>query len=163
MMDSWRGYIFSVIVCAVVCGIVSQIVTDSRKEGLIRMISGIVLAISILRPISGFHPEVLWDSTEWKMNSADNYIAMGKQTAAESQAACIKASCEEYILDKARAMGAEIMVQVSLDENQCPVFVEIIGDVIPGVQTKLQKILTVDLGIPKENQQWKWNQEKNIS
>jgi len=95
--------------------------------------------------------------------NADYYIAEGERTAAEAMERCIKDSTETYILNKAKAMGTEIRVQVSLDETGIPAFVEIRGKGEPQAEQELQKILMTDLAIPKENQKWTWNQENNSS
>jgi len=60
-------------------------------------------------------------------------------------------------------LGAEITAKVSLDEALTPVFVEIGSENALTIQNELQTILTTDLGIPKENQKWIWNQENNSS
>jgi hypothetical protein len=52
-------------------------------------------------------------------------------------------------------------VDIFLNEDLLPEFAELTGDVAPQVQAQLQRILTTDLGIPKENQKWIRNQESN--
>jgi len=162
-MGSWKQYVFSLIVCALSCGIISQIISDTKRKALMHLVCGTVLAISILRPLSKINLEELLYIPSLNQISADHYIADGEKTATEARARYIKASCETYILDKAKTLGADVMVQISLNEDLLPVFVEMRGEADPNVQMELQKILTTDLGIPKENQKWIWNQESNSS
>lgn len=162
-MGTWKQYVFSIVVCSLSCGILSQIISDTKRKALIHLISGAVLAISILRPLSRINPEDFRHVPDLDQFSADYYIAEGKQTSLEALERRIKDSCEAYILDKAKELGTEIIADISLNEDLIPVFVEISGEADPNVQTELQKILTTDLGIPKENQKWIWNQESNSS
>ena len=66
----------------------------------------------------------------------------------------IKQKTETYILDKANALGAEITVQVVL-EDYIPAGVTIMGDVSPFVKSNLSASITQELNIPPEEQIWK--------
>ena len=162
-MEGWKQEIFSLIACALGCGIISQMIADTKRKALVRVLSGIVLAICILQPLSDINPEDVFTVPEWNPVSADRYILEGEKTASETQAGYIKASCEAYILDRAKTLGTEITAEVSLNQNLIPDFVEIRGESSPDAQMQLQDILTTDLGIPKENQKWIWNLESNSS
>ena len=163
MMESWKSYLFSLVVCAFICGILSQIISDGKRKELLRLISGTVLAIVLLQPLSGINLEQLLQVPFQNLNAADTYIAEGEQIASEAQERIIEDICEAYILDKAKALGANIMVEISLDHDRIPVFAEMYGAAEADVQLQLQEILTTDLGIPKENQKWIWNQESSSS
>lgn len=161
-MDSWRQYIGLIIGCCLSCGIVTQLVSDTKGKDLMNLISGTILAISILNPLTKIHldPFILPSLAD---QNPDSYIAEGKQTAYEAQVACIKSALEEYILDKAKMLGTDITVEISLDPNRIPVFASISGIEDPDIQWELERILTMDLGIPKENQKWTWNRENSSS
>lgn len=161
MMESWKSYLYSIIVCVFVCGILSRMVSDSRRNALLRVISGTVLAVTLLRPLSGIPLEEFLQVPVQNRNAADDYIAQGRQIAAQARERIIEDLCEAYILEKAMALGMNITVEISLDQDGCPVFAAICGEASPDAQ--LQEILASDLGIPKENQQWIWNQESSSS
>lgn len=163
MMSDWKQFFFSLIVCSLSCSIVAQIAADSKTKALLRLICGVMLAVTILRPLSSADLETLLDLPELNQNSPEIYIAEGEKNARDELERRIKASCEAYILDKAKKLGADITVQVSLHEDYVPAFLMIQGEVEPEIQRELQKIFTTDLGIPKENQQWIGNQESNSS
>lgn len=162
-MNSWKQYILSIIVCLITCGIVSQIISDTKRKELVNLICGLILSISLLTPLTRLDLEDLWNIPAENWNGAEFYVSEGKKTASAEQAQYIKASCEAYILNKAKLLGADVTVQISLDEKLVPVFAEINGGADPGVQWELQNILMTDLGIPKENQKWIWNPENNSS
>lgn len=162
-MDSWKQYIFSIVVCVFSCKIVSQIIFDPKRKALMHLVCGTVLAIFILRPLSNINLEDLLYFPLLDEGTAEHCITKGEKIAAEAQAEYIKASCEAYILDKAKRLGAEITAQVLLDENLIPQSADIEGSLDPDIQIQLQNILSDDLGIPKENQIWTWNQGSNRS
>ena len=161
MIGNWEQYIFSLFICSLGCSIAAQMAEDSKKKALLRFVCGVVLVITLFRPLTDLELDDLpvLPSGNWEI--ADDYIAEGEKTARDEMEKHIKASCETYILDKAKKLGTEITVQVSLDENQVPAYILIQGEVEPEVQKKLQETLVTDLGIPKENQQWTQNQGNN--
>ena len=162
-MGSWREYFFSMIVCSLSCGIVSQIISDTKQKELIHLICGMVMTLVIVRPLTGLELESILQFPLQNLDSADWYIAEGEKTASETLERSIKEACETYILDKAKTLGAEIIMHVTLNKELVPVFAEISGDFDSATKVQLQQILTTDLGIPKENQKWIWNQESNSS
>ena len=68
----------------------------------------------------------------------------------------IKAQTEAYILDKAAALEVTLLVEVEMSDEPIPVpcGVRLAGDVSPHAKNKLSGIITEDLGIEKERQQW---------
>lgn len=163
MMGNWKHYVLSVIVCALCCGMVSQILPDNKSKALIRLISGTILAIAVLHPLSDINLSTFLLESSLDFEAAEYWTAQGKEAAEIANEEYIMASCEAYILDKARRLGAEIHLHIILDENRIPSFAEIEGAVAPDVQIQLQNILSEDMGIPKENQTWTWNQENSHS
>ena len=160
-MGSWKQYIITLIHWAISCGILSQIVSEIKAKELIRLVCGIIMTILILRPLSRIDLESLLDISLADMTGAEAYVAEGEYAAFEHQERCISFACETYISDKARNLGAEICADISLNEDLLPVSAVIRGEIPQDIQTQLQEMLTMDLGIPKENQQWIWNPEKN--
>lgn len=160
-MEGWKQYVVSILGCCLCCGILSQILADPKRKELLRLISGTVLGICILQPLSGIEPESLLYSVR-QNSSAAACIAEGEEKAEQIRYEYIKAACESYILDKAKALGAEIEIQITLNRQLIPDSSEIKG-ADGHVKTTLQKILTEDLGIPKEHQTWIWNQERSAS
>lgn len=159
----WRVWAYSVITCALSCSIVSQLVSDGKEKDILRLLCGILLAISILCPFTRVNPEELLKLSKWDLTEGEAYIAEGEKMAAQEKMDSIKTACETYILNKARTLGAEIQADISLDEWGIPVFAELQGKADANVRLQLETVLTTDLGIPKESQKWIWNQENNSS
>ena len=60
--------------------------------------------------------------------------------------------------DKAKELGLNLNVEVTLsdDDTAAPAEAALWGETSPGAKSQLQRILSEDLGIPKENQRWIW-------
>lgn len=162
-MDSWKQYIYTVLICVCISSVITQMISDSRQKSLIRMICGVILAVTVLQPLSRLRWEDLGFFSPRNRDSAQFWTARGEDLARKATAEVIKSSCETYILEKAELLGADISVQISLDEDQMPVSAVITGRIGSDQQRQLQNILTTDLGLPKENQTWTWNQENRDS
>lgn len=159
----WTAWAYSVIACALACSIVSQIDSGSKRKEILRLLCGIVLGISILYPFTKVNPEDLLQFSQWDPAGAEAYIAEGEKMAAQARMDSIKASCETYILNRARDLGADIQAEISLNDEGIPVFAELHGEPDSDTQCRMQAIITAELGIPKENQKWIWKQENNSS
>lgn len=163
MMDNWKQYVFSIIVTACICGVLTQILSEAKCKAAVQLVCGTVLAIIILQPLSRMNFDALTPSSFWEENAADGYILAGERTAEKARAEYIKTACEAYILDRAKALGENLQIQIFLNKDYLPESVEIKGAFDLAEQAELQSILTTEFGIPKENQIWIWNQENNGS
>lgn len=162
-MTFWKQYACTVILCVFCCRVLSRLNPKGNGDTLLRLVCGVILGICVLQPLSDGIPNQIPDLPVWDPDIADTWVRRGEQLALQEKSEGIKASCEAYILDKAKALDADILVEISLNEELVPVYAEISGDVDPDVQRQLQSILTTDLGIPGENQTWIWNQENKDS
>ena len=75
----------------------------------------------------------------------------------EILAALIREKTQAYIWDKAMQLNTELSVQVTLQEDAgfpYPCHVVLCGSVAPAVQKQLSRMITEDLGIPPEEQEW---------
>lgn len=158
-MDAWKEYAFTLIVIALCCGILIQTVSDTKGKALVRLISGVVLAIVLLQPLEKRAFEEILQLPEFDESIAEFYIEEGRKTAIETKRAFIEAQSEAYILNKAKMLGGEITVQVFLDEDLVPDFAQIHEKGETSIQKHLEIILSTDLGIPKEHQKWIWKQD----
>jgi hypothetical protein len=162
-MGNLRQYFFSILICALSSGIFQQIVSDSKKRALIQMACSTVLVILILNPLSTVDFGALLQVHDAGQNTAADYIAEGKKMIMEAKKEEMMSSCEAYISERAKILGSSITATVTLNDHFLPVFVKIEGQMEPILKTELEKMLTMDMGIPRENQEWIWNQENNDS
>ena len=161
-MAWWKAYLLSIIGCALFCGILVQIVSDLRSRKMIQLLCGMLLAITLLRPLSSISIDDTW-KFDMEGISPDTYIDMGRQEAKNVQEECIMEACESYVTNKAKDFDMLVTADISLDENMRPVSARINVKSDSGKFQILEQILEEDLGITKENQTWIWDQEKNSS
>ena len=159
-MSEWRTQLLSVIACCLLCGVVTQLLSDGLAKTLIRMLCTLVIALGVLEPLSSMDFQTLWTLPEQTWNQAERYVTEGRLAAGEAESVCIVQACESYILEKAKALGVTLTdVTVTLNEELCPAFVRVRGAGQEDSREKLREILMRDLGIPKEQQSWIWNQD----
>lgn len=159
-MEAWKEYILDILVVSISISIFLQILPDSGKKEIMHLLCGILLTVVILIPLSEIRLNDFLDLAEYLPESSDYLLARGTETADEAKRQYITERYEAYILDKAKAMGAEILPIVQVDETFLPIFAEIQGDLEPQVQKTLEQMLVLDMGITKENQRWIGNPEK---
>lgn len=156
-MDGIRAYLLSVCAAAVICGIVTRLVGEKGTQGaVVKMIAGVFLAFTVIRPIADVRLDSLSDWTADFSYDASLAAAAGEDLTREVLAAGIKKRSEAYILDKADALNVSLTVEVTLTEADIPVpcSVRLTGKVSPYAKGQLQTIIAEDLGIDKEHQVW---------
>lgn len=158
-MEDWKGYILDILVVSTSISIIMQILPDSSRKEILHLMCGVLLTTVILLPLSDIRPEDFLNFQQYLPESSDYLLEQGKEAADEAKRQYITDRCEAYILDKAKALGAEILPVVRVDEMLLPVYAEIQGNLEPQVQKTLEQMLVLDMGITKENQRWTGNPE----
>lgn len=156
-MEQVRTYVISVVTAAMLVGIVTGLLgKKDTSAALIKMIGGLFLAFTVIRPIVSLEVENIRTYIAAFSENGTNTVTEGENLAGQAYSAYIKSETEAYILDKANALGAELSVEVSLDEGDIPVPVgaRIQGSVSPYAKACLQDMMADDLGILEENQVW---------
>lgn len=153
-MNAAAQYILSVTAAALLAAIARNLAGNGTMGALVKLLGGVFMALTVLSPM--LHLE-LPDPGQW----LHTYTAEGRTAAAEGEVlakdaahAIITGQVEAYILDKAAQCGADIAVDVELDEGGIPVRVMLRGSVTQQQQKALSQIIETDLGVGKEAQQW---------
>ena len=157
IVENLKEYIIAVISAAVICGLITGICEkNGASGGLIRMLCGIFMAITVLSPlvrirISDF--ELYLDTLAYDGAMA---AEAGNLSAKEELSLRIIESTEAYILDKASSMGLSVEVEVTLSQENIPKpqAVYIKGTVPPYAKSLLKEWFKDNLGIGEENQRW---------
>ena len=120
------------------------------------MVSGLFLCIIAVSPMADQDLSYLTDFVETFEESAQTAAAVGTSMADDALRQIIKTETEAYILDKAAQFDLQLDVQVALTDDVMPVpeSVQLTGSVSPYVKSRLQILISNDLGIPKEQQLW---------
>ncbi len=157
MMDWLRGYFLSLTGASVICAVITALFPGKGASAkLIKLISGVILCLIALQPVSRLDISSFLREWEFDLSSGTDASHDGEILAQKARYKLIKDSCEAYILDKATELGLQITVEIELDDQSFPQpeSVVIRGNISPYAKVQLQQILTSDLGIAKENQTW---------
>ena len=156
-MESLKEYLLSVIVVSAFCALInSLLVQNGASQRILKLISGIVIMIAVLRPLISFEIYDIYTYIESFCADASVRVQQGEKSFNEASAAIIKEKTQAYILDKAMSLDADIAVDVVLDTNApyVPVSVYLRGSVSPYAKKQLSDYIAEKLAIGKEAQIW---------
>lgn len=149
-----KEYLISICTAAIICAIVKAIPgPKGTASALIQLLCGVYMSITVLSPLISIPTVNL--SQYWQQVYHDAQLAanIGVEAANEECNAVITERLQAYILEQAAAMGAEVTAEVFFDDMQLKE-VRIIGTVSPYTKLRMSEILSTELGIPVEAQQW---------
>lgn len=151
-----RQYVLTVICAALLSGVALSLVQSSGAKGVVKLICGGILAVTVLSPLAKFDIEQELRRVLPNKMEAEAFAAQGEQMSRASMAALIKSRTESYILNKAAALGGEITAEVRLSDDVPPVpeAAVLTGRVSPLLRQQLERMMEEKLGIPKENLKW---------
>lgn len=156
-MQGLRQYILSVTAVALVGSVVLALLEKKGSASAMgRMLVGIFMMFTIISPLTHVRIGSIEDWLEHSRMDAQSAVAQGEKLAQDTLRQRIQEHTEAYILNKARQLGVQLQVQVTVSYDSIPTPTEVclVGAVSPRAKAKLQQILAEDLGIPKENQLW---------
>ena len=153
-MFAIKDYLLSVTAAALVCGIVTSLAGKGSITKLLKLICGLFLTATVIKPAVDVRVENIYDFAENLNADSEMVVSQGEYVASEEMKRIIKQKTETYILDKAKALGAEITAEVVL-EDYIPAGVTIMGDISPFAKSNLSATIAQELGISPEEQIWK--------
>ena len=148
-------YVLSVISASIIAAVVCSFFTgNSPVTGIVRVVCGLFLTFVMVSPLARLDFSGLDDYLEGLTLEGMEAAAAGEKMAREAEADIIIDGVQAYILDKAKAFGAQLGVEVILDQDNIPVSVNLKGNLSPYARARLSEIMEEDLGIAKEHQLW---------
>lgn len=151
-----REYLISVTAAALLCGILQAVVGQkSSGAGLLKLISGIFLALTVIRPLADIRLEEFALLTQDIQSDSAAAVTQGADYARQATARQMKEQLEAYIQEKAGSMDVTVTADVTL-EGDPPMIGKctLQGSFSPYAKRQLSRMLQQDLGIPEEDQQW---------
>ena len=153
-MEPIREYLLSVTAAALICGVVRGFAGKGGATAkLLKLLCGIFLAVTVIRPVVNIKLDDFYDFTDRLSAEGEMAVAMGEEMASDEMKRIIKEKAEAYILDKAKLLGAEIQVEVFL-EDLVPAAAVMSGNISPFAKSSLSESIYKDLDIPAEEQIW---------
>jgi hypothetical protein len=157
MIDGLREYVIHISATAMLCAVILRLARGSGAvKMMIKLLCGIVLAYSIVQPLKQLDFSVVERFTVNLQEDADRAVLWGQNLSASALSESISRGAETYIVEKAKAMDVELVVEVEVSDDAIPVpaAVSITGDVSPYAKSVLIDTISQDLNIPKEKQIW---------
>ena len=157
-MDSAKGYILTVVSVCIICGIIRKlVVTGGGTSAVINIICGTILAITVISPLVNINIKNI-DRILNDINT-DNaaYVQSGIDSSDQKLREIISDKVCAYILEKTSSYDCSInSVHVSLSDDNMPApeSLQIEGTFSPYIKNRLAEFFATNLGIPKEKQQW---------
>ena len=152
-----REYLLGVTAAALFCGIVRILLPGKGTvAAVVRVLLGVTMMLAVLRPWASVRLDGLFEWSNGIQTDAQSIVADAENSALQTLRTRIKQDCEAYILAKAESLGAqiEVSVEVSEDTPPAPIMVTLSGAVSPYAKQTLSSMLSEELGIHREGQQW---------
>lgn len=150
-------YIRTVTGAALISAVVLRLLAGKGSAAAVgKILVGIFMALTVIGPISQVELSDVWDWVPDVSADAGLAAAQGQADAKKALEQSISSQVEAYILDKAAQMDVVLTVEVELSDDTIPVprRVRLQGNISPYAKSRLQSILSEELGIDKENQIW---------
>lgn len=154
-MEGIRSYLLSVILVAVICSLLPELLRQGSAGRLVKTACGLVLTVTVLKPLGSISLDFSGNIPSFQ-DSAVFAAEEGENLAADAMREVIKAHSEAYILDKAAHWEADIHVEIELSQEPpyTPVAVRVSGAASPQARSSLEELLADEFQIPKEAQKW---------
>ena len=153
-METVKQFVISITAAAAVCSIVLILVPPKGSTGqLIRMVAGLFMAITALKPILSFSISGLEDFALQIGREGDEAVSYGESVTRAKMEEAVTERMRQLILDRAESMGASLQISLILND-MVPERVIINGPVSPYAKGELSAWIEANLGISGEAQEW---------
>lgn len=159
-MDEIRTYILRIVAAALLCGICQSFIDGkSAISAAVRVVTGLLLAITVLSPVVDLKIEDFTGYLNGLQADTNEIVTHGEEVGQMECARIITEQCETYILDKAAGLDLTLQVEVQLasDKSLQPESITLQGAVSPYAKSVLAEYITESLGIPEDKQSWNTN------
>ena len=153
-MDHLRTWLLGIIFTSFAAGLANELVPKGRERIFVRMVSGALVMLAMLRPLGTFS----WDKVRIPVGDfsgqierqADAYRLEQQKTLS----AIIAERTQSYIWDKATELGLDCTVRVRVTKGEgnipLPEMVELGAAYDPVLAVWIEEVV----GIPAQNQIW---------
>ncbi len=154
-MEGLRAYLSSIVAVCLLAALAMAVVQQERIRGVVRLISGLLVVLVVLRPL----PSLDWTELSEDLMSLGGNEFDSDAVQQEYQARLrenIKRDTQHHIEERAAALGAFVRAEVELSDAEypVPVSVRLVGLVNHSQFTELSIFMSESLGIPIERQEW---------
>ncbi len=156
-MEWIKEYILCVTSAAILCSIVKLLVgSKGTISAIVKLLTGLFLAVTVVSPWTDLNISDWENAMDDFAADADHVIQSGQSQSMDSIRELIKENTESYIRDKAAYLEMDIIVSVTVSEEEIPVpiCVRIQTSASPFAKKVLSQYITDTLGITEDKQIW---------
>lgn len=156
-MSEIRGYLLGVVAASFLVSLVCAFPQNKSIKRVLTLCGGLFLLLTLIGPILSFRVGDLSRYLD-QCHVDESLISKALEDGQKESARLITEQTQEYILDKAAQLGADITPEVTLaalSENyQYPYSVTLHGQWTHSQRQELTTYISQTLGIPEERQIW---------
>lgn len=156
MSSEIKAYLLSVVATAMMLSFGQALVPKGSVQKLVSFAGGLLIIFAVLTPIVDIDYDAIARSMEnfsVVEGAAPTFSSAQNRDWMED---IIKEECRAYILDKAEELGAEVNVEINLDEQTaCPVEVVLVGKTTAEQRIHLSEYIYRTMDIPVQRQEWR--------
>ena len=150
MMEQLRTWLLGVVFAAFATGLANELAPKGRQKALVRMVGGVLMVLSLLRPLG----TIEWSEISIPTGSFSQQAEIYRAQQENALSSIIAERLETYIWDKATELEivCAVRVEVFCDENGIPAVQSV--EISAAHDTLLSAWLEEVVGIPAEKQIW---------
>ena len=162
-----KQWLLGIVLTSLAGGLARQLAPQGKEQAMVRLVSGLLLALAILRPLAGSG----WDGLELAAGgfslSTQAQAELYRKNQQEALSAIIAEKTEAYILDKADRLGLRCTVEVAVAAGTGGIPLPDTVTVRGGYSAALAACIEEEVGVPPEKQIWleeeTWTRESKKS
>lgn len=157
MTEEFRSYLMAIAAAAMAVSLATVLLRGKALRKALQLTGGIVLILVVLGPVVKVNLDAFGQYISGITLEQDAIRSGIEVESKDIMARIIQEKTEAYILDKAKALGAEVQVTVTVTEGKdypYPSAATIEGFLTSTQQTMLSADLEQSLAIPKERQEF---------
>ncbi len=148
-----RTWLLGIVFTSLAGGLARHLAPGGREQAAVRLVSGLLLVLAILRPLAGLAGAAPALPEDWQLD-AGAQAGLYRKNQQEALSAIIEEKTEAYIWDKASRLDLACTVTVTTAAGESgvplPDGVTIRGPYSP----ELARCIEEEVGIPAEKQIW---------
>lgn len=148
-----KAWLLGIVLTALAGSLARQIAPKGKEQAAVRLVSGLLLALAILRPLAGTD----WAGLELPappQGQAEEAAALYRKNQQQEFAAIIAAKTEAYICDKANQLGLDCTAAVTVAAGESGIPLPEAASIHGPYNAALAACIEEEVGIPAEKQIW---------
>lgn len=149
-----KTWLLGIVLTALAGGLARQLAPQGREQAMVRLVSGLLLTLAILRPLAGLQGEKWPLEREGLSLQAREQAASYRKSRQDELSAIIAEKTQAYILDKATRLGLTCTVTVTTAAGESGLPLPDTATIRGPYSEVLAECMAEEVGIPAEKQIW---------